>query len=88
MTDKDKVVSINLFKERKAQEIVEFVLNCEEWKAVEYLSLAYIEYVKMGKPELGDQLVEHGVNMRAEKLRMLVKKRIDQLRSDNETSSD
>lgn len=88
---KNKVVSIDYFKEKKAEEIVQFVLNCEEWQATEYLARAYMEYVKLGSPELGDKLIEHGINMRAEKLRQLIKKRIDILKEkekQNETSSD
>jgi len=53
---KDKVVSLDEFKqqkskelekikEKRAEDIVLFILNCDELSAIEYLSRAYIEYL-------------------------------------------
>jgi hypothetical protein len=85
---KDNVIKINSFKEKKAQEIIEFILKADDYQTIEFLARAYVEYVKMGKQELGDQLVTHGVNMKMEYILKLVYKRIDQLRSNDESSSD
>ena len=88
----DNVVSIDCFKEKqldeKTDEVIDFIKKADNHVAIEFLAQAYIEYENMNKPELGDQLVNKSIALRTAIFLKLVNRRIDQLKENNEKSSD
>lgn len=81
---KNKVVSINYFKEKQIQEqtdnITEFIKTAEEDKAIEFLALSYIECEKIGKKELGNHILEEGADIRRKCFFEMVEEKINQLK--------
>ncbi len=76
----DNVVYLKSFKEKKAADIITFIMTCDEFQFIEYLAQSHIEFQKQEKPELSDILMEQCIKLRSERIRKCVKHRIEALK--------